>query len=164
MGILSRLAGLRNTLFRKTALDRELDDEIGAAEKILVDRHLAGGMSPQAARRAAAAALGGPGGILRVKEDVREGRIGASLDSLLLDLRYAWRGLWTTSGLTAVMIVTLALGIGANAAIFSVVRAMLLEPLPYRDADRLVFVWLNQAGIGYPRGPLSGPDLRNLRE
>ena len=130
----------------------------------LVDRHLAAGMSPQAARRAAVAALGGPGGIIRVKEDVREGRIGAGIDALLLDLRYAWRGLWTTSGLTAVMVVTLALGIGANAAIFSVVRAMLLEPLPYRDADRLVFVWLDQTAIGYPRGPLSGPDLRDLRD
>jgi predicted permease len=162
--ILSRLASLRNTLFRKAVLDRDLDEEIRAAEETLVDRHLAGGMSPQAARRAAAAALGGPGGIIRVKEEVRAGRIGASIDSLLLDLRYAWRGLWTTSGLTVVMIVTLALGIGANAAIFSVVRAMLLEPLPYRDADRLVFVWLDQTGIGYPRGPLSGPDLRNLRE
>ncbi len=164
MRILARLASLRNTLFRKSALDRELDDEIRAAEETLFDRHLAGGMNAQAARRAAAAALGGPGGIIRVKEDVREGRIGAGVDSLLLDLRYAWRGLWTTSGLTAVMIVTLALGIGANAAIFSVVRAMLLEPLPYRDADRLVFVWLDQAAIGYPRGPLSGPDLGNLRE
>jgi predicted permease len=164
MRILARLASLRNTLFRKTALDRELDDEIRAAEETLFDRHLAGGMNAQAARRAAVAALGGPGGIIRVKEDVREGRIGAGIDSFLLDVRYAWRGLWTTSGLTAVMIVTLALGIGANAAIFSVVRAMLLEPLPYRDAGRLVFVWLDQAGIGYPRGPLSGPDLRNLRE
>ena len=164
MRILARLASLRNTLFRKAALDRELDDEIRAAEETLVDRHLAGGMSPEAARRAAVAALGGPGGAIRVKEDVRDGRIGAGLDSLLLDLRYAWRGLWTTSGLTAVMIVTLALGIGANAAIFSVVRAMLIDPLPYRDADRLVFVWLNQAATGYPRSPLSGPDLRNLRE
>ena len=164
MRILARLASLRNTLFRKSTLDRELDDEIRAAEETLVDRHLARGLSPEAARRAAVAALGGPGGAIRVKEDVREGRIGAGLDSLLLDLRYAWRGLWTTSGLTAVMIVTLALGIGANAAIFSVVRAMLLEPLPYRDADRLVFVWLNQAATGYPRAPLSGPDLRNLRE
>jgi putative ABC transport system permease protein len=164
MRILARLASLRNTLFRKTALDRDLDEEIRATEETLVDRHLAAGMSPLAARRAAAAALGGPGGAFRVKEDVREGRIGAGLDSLLLDVRYAWRGLSTTAGLTAVMIATLALGIGANAAIFSVVRAMLIEPLPYRDSDRLVFVWLDQAAVGYPRGPLSGPDLRNLRE
>ena len=96
MRILSRLASLRNTLFRKAALDRELDEEIRAAEETLVDRHLAGGMSPHAARRAAVAALGGPGGSIRVKEEVREGRVGAGLDSLLLDLRYAWRGLWTT--------------------------------------------------------------------
>src|SRR5688572_19237579 len=150
MRILARLAGLRNTLFRKAALDRELDEEIRTTEETLVDRHLAAGMSPLAARRAAAAALGGPGGALRVKEDVREGRIGAGLDSLLLDVRYAWRGLSTTAGLTAVMIATLALGIGANAAIFSVVRAMLIEPLPYRDSDRLVFVWLDQAAVGYP--------------
>ena len=164
MRILSRLASLRNTLFRKAALDRELDEEIRAAEETLVDRHLAGWHEP--AGRAARCRRGARRSRRQHPRQgrVREGRIGAGLDSLLLDLRYAWRGLWTTSGLTVVMIVTLALGIGANAAIFSVVRAMLLEPLPYRDADRLVFVWLDQTAIGYPRGPLSGPDLRNLRE
>jgi predicted permease len=82
------------------------------------------------------------------------------LDSLLLDVRYAWRGVRKAPGFTAVIVLTLALGIGANTAIFSVVRAMLLEPLPYRDADRLAFIWLG-ASRG---GPLSGPDFHDIRE
>ncbi|MPY90290.1 MAG: FtsX-like permease family protein [Luteitalea sp.] len=162
MPLLPRLASLWKTLFRQEALDRELDEEIRAALETLADRYVAEGMSPQAARRAAAGAVGGPGGIGRVKEGVREGRVGAGLDSLLLDLRYAWRGLWKAPSLTAVIIATLALGIGANTAIFSMVDALLLEPLPYRDAVRLVFVWLGRTETG--RAPLSGPDLRDLRE
>jgi predicted permease len=164
MRVTSRLASLWKTMFHKATLERELDEEIRAAVQTLADRYLASGMSPHAAERAAVAALGGHGGILQVKEEVREGRIGASLDSLLLDLRYAWRSLWSSRRLTTVIVITLALGIGANAAIFSVVRALLLQPLPYRDADRLVLVWLDQTGLGYPRGPLSGPDLQNLRD
>src|SRR5688572_21415252 len=164
MRVTSRVASVWKTMFHKATLERELDEEIRAAVQTLADRYLASGMSLYAAERAAVAALGGHGGILQVKEEVREGRIGASLDSLLLDLRYAWRSLWSSRRLTTVIVITLALGIGANAAIFSVVRALLLQPLPYRDADRLVFVWLDQTGLGYPRGPLSGPDLQNLRD
>ncbi len=78
---------------------------------------------------------------------------------MLLDLRYAWRGIRKARGFTAVILLTLALGIGANTTIFSIVHAMLIEPLPYRDADRLAFIWL-----GYSRGPLSGPDFRDIRE
>ena len=73
--------------------------------------------------------------------------------------RYAWRGIRKARGFTAVILLTLALGIGANTTIFSIVHAMLIEPLPYRDADRLAFIWL-----GYSRGPLSGPDFRDIRE
>jgi putative ABC transport system permease protein len=161
MRILTRLRSLWDTLFRKDRLERELDEELRAAIETLADRYVASGMNPQGARRGALAALGG---VEQVKEAVRDGRLGAGLDALLLDVRYGWRGLSHARRLTSVIVVTLALCIGANTAIFSVVHAMLLEPLPYRDADRLVFVWLDMAEIGYPRGPLSGPDLQNLRE
>jgi putative ABC transport system permease protein len=163
MRILSRLSSLWNTVARADALDRELDAEIRATLETLVARHVSSGMHEAAARRAALAALGGPSGIVEVRENVRERRIGATFESLLLDLRYACRGLRKARGLTFVIVCTLALGIGANTAIFSVVRAMLLAPLPYPDADRLAFIWLDRSDVGYPRGPLSGEDLRDLR-
>jgi putative ABC transport system permease protein len=78
---------------------------------------------------------------------------------VLLDLRYAWRGIRKARGFTAVVLLTLALGLGANTTIFSIVHAMLIEPLPYRDAGQLAFIWL-----GYSRGPLAGPDFRDIRE
>ena len=86
-------------------------------------------------------------------------RVIREAETLWLDARYAWRGVRKSPGFTAVILLTLALGIGANTTIFSIVHAMLVEPLPYRDADRLAFIWL-----GYSRGPLSGPDYRDIRE
>jgi putative ABC transport system permease protein len=161
MPFLRRLASLRNTLFRKARLDRELDEEIRSAVATLADRYQARGLDEAAAWRAALAALGD---VEEVKEEVRHGRVGAGLDSFLLDLRHSWRGLRKAPGLTAVIVATLALGIGANTAIFSVVRAILLAPLPYRDADRLLFVWSDMTEAGHPRAPLSGPELRDLRQ
>jgi putative ABC transport system permease protein len=161
MRILTRLGSLWNTLVHKDRLERELDDELRSAVETLADRFVAQGMAPAAARRAALAKLGG---VEQIKDDVRDARVGARLDSLVIDVRYAWRGLRTAPGLTAVIVTTLALGIGANTAIFSVVHAMLVAPLPYRDADRLVFVWSDRTVNGYPRAPLTGPELRGLRE
>jgi putative ABC transport system permease protein len=161
MPILPRTASLVRTLFGRGRLDRDLDEELRAAIETLSDRYRAEGMAPDRAERAARLAIGG---IEQVKEDVRAGRIGARIESSLQDLRYAWRALAKAPGFSAAVIVTLALGIGINAAIFSVVHAMLLAPLPYRDADRLVFVWSDMTDAGYPRAPLSGPELKDLRE
>ena len=100
----------------------------------------------------------------QVKEQVRGIRIGSGADAVATDVRGAWRQLWKQPGFAAIVVLTLALGIGANSAIFSVVHALLVEPLPYRDANRLVFVWSNLTDGSYPRAPLSGPELNDLRE
>src|SRR5262245_13222067 len=86
------------------------------------------------------------------------------LDEARRDFVYACRALAKSPGFALAAIATLALGVGANTAIFSVVNALLIEPLPYRDADRLVFVWADQTRKAYPPPPLSGPELKDLDE
>src|SRR6266404_8215574 len=73
------------------------------------------------------------------------------MQQLLQDLRYAFRTFRKSAGLTIVIVLSLAIGIGANTAIFSVVNALLLRPLPYPDPDRLVILWLRSPGINIPQ-------------
>ena len=156
----SRLASLFRNLFRGTEVERELDDELRSAVETLADRYVAQGMSRAQARRAACLEFGG---VEQLKEEIRDGRVGVTLDGLAVDTRHALRTLGKSPGFTAAIVVTMALGIGANSAIFSVVHALLLAPLPYRDADRLIFVWSDMTDSGFPRVPLSGPELGDLR-
>ena len=83
--------------------------------------------------------------------------------SFLTDLRYAFRSLARTKGLTITVVLTLALGIGANAAIFSVVRGVLLRPLVNRDQDTLVYIRQSARGIGTENANFSVPELRDLQ-
>ncbi len=117
-------------------------------------------MTPDAARRAAFLEMGD---IESVKDRVRDARIGNGLETTIGDARHAWRGLRRTPAFAIVAIVTLGLGIGATTAIFSLVNALLLEELPFRDPGRLVFVWNNVAIGRYGRAPLAATEIHDLR-
>lgn len=155
---------LRNRWRRTTRpadMERELDEELGYALAELAARHRARGLTPEAAERAARIELGR---VDVIREDVRALGLGHRLDLARRDVAYAWRSLARTPLFSAIVVAVLAGGIGAATAIFSVVDALLLEPLPYRDANRLVFVWQDLTRAGYPRAPLSGPELKDLRD
>ena len=85
------------------------------------------------------------------------------MSSFLNDLRFALRSLARTKGLTITVVLTLALGIGANAAIFSVVRGVLLRPLVNRDEDRLIYIRQSARGIGVENAAFSVPEIQDLR-
>ena len=155
-----RLRSLIRNLRHGRTLNRDLDQELQGAIDELAERHVRRGMTPARARRLARLDVGG---LPQVREQVRDARTGAGLERLATDVRYALRALGKSPAVCAAVIGTFALGIGANTAIFSVLSAVLIEPLPYRDPGRLAIIWADWSAVGYPRGPLAGPELVDLR-
>jgi predicted permease len=140
--LLVRVVGV----FRRRAGERELTAELRSHVDMHTADNVRAGMSPEEARRQALIALGG---IEQTKERYRERRSVQWLDELLQDIRFSIRLLLKDRGFTLTAVIVLALGIGANAAIFSVVDALVLRPLPYHEADRLVMIWEDAREIGF---------------
>jgi predicted permease len=157
----SRIASFFRNLLRKRAIEQALDDELKSAVELLTQEKMNQGLSHPEARRQALIELGG---VEQVKEEVRAIRSGVFLETFAQDLRYTLRILRKSPGFTTVAVLTLALGIGATTAMFSVVDGVLLRPLPYSQPGRLVEVGLDLPGINQFNWPLSPADYFTFRE
>ena len=142
-GWMMRVGGLVN----RRRQDRELDEEIESHIQLHIDDNLGMGMTPQEARRQAMIRFGG---IEATKEACRDQRGSPVLETLWQDVRYGVRMLWKNLGFTAAAVITLALGLGANTAVFSLLDAAIVRPLPFRAPERLVWIANPVAGDGLP--------------
>src|ERR1700723_247999 len=140
--------------------DQRLREEIAEHVALQTEENLRAGMSPVEARRQAALKLGAVPAVSE-KYHAEEGL--PLMENLLQDMRYTLRMLVKSPGFAAIAILTMALGVGANTAIFSIVDAVLLRSLPYPDPDRLVRVFFNEPGVGLRDVRFSKPELDDLQ-
>jgi len=160
MRLVRQLLRRLRALTRRADVERDLDDEMRFHLEMEVEKHRREGLPPDAARRAALVSFGG---VDRFKEEARDARGVRVLEELAQDTRYALRMMRKAPGYSLLVAMTLALGIGANTAIFSVVDAVLLRPLPYEDPDRLAIVYAQNPDRSAPRFSVSYADWLDWR-
>jgi putative ABC transport system permease protein len=148
-------------MLRRDRLDNNLDDELRSHLEMRAADNLAAGMTPEEARYDAQKRFGNT---TLLKENIRAVDIIGWLDTVARDFRYALRILHRSPGFTAVAVLTLALGIGANTAIFSIVDAILLRPLPYPEPDRLVRIWESSLKFDSPRNVVNPLNFQDWRD
>jgi len=143
MRLWSRIRNILRNLLHRQQLEDQLDEELRSYADMVTDEKIAAGVPPREARRAALAELGG---LEHVRQKVREERTGAGLEHLWRDALYALRQLRRNPGFTLTVVVTLALSIGANTAIFSIVNALMLKSLPYAHPERMGTIYTRITG------------------
>ena len=150
---------LSNLATRRSA-DQRLQDEIAEHLALQTEENLRTGMAPAEARRQAALKLGA---VQAIREDHHAEHSIPFIENLLFDLRYAVRMLMRSPGFSFIAIATMALGIGATTAIYSVIDATLLHPLPYPNPSEIVHIEANLHGVGAHDVGFSIPELRDLQ-
>jgi putative ABC transport system permease protein len=143
--------------------DRSLDEEIRGHLALSIKERVEGGEDPEAARLAALREFGYVPAIRESMRRVWYSRWFDAAEALVQDMRIGFRSLLRTKGMAATVVLTLALGIGANAAVFSVVRGVLLRPLVNRDENRLIYIRQSAPGIGAENITFSVPEIDDLK-
>jgi hypothetical protein len=159
--LLNRLASGARAILSKSRVERELDAELQEYLNTAVEHKMASGMSRADATRAARAEMGS---VAAVKDHVRDAGWESTVESVWRDARYGLRLLLRSPGFTAVTVITLALGIGANTAVFSVAHAVLLRSLPYPEPQRLVALVPAQKSQPSTADPISYPTFLDWHE
>ncbi len=159
--MLKKIAGSIASLFGSGRKERELDEELAFHIDRETEENVRRGMDRAEARRAALVRFGG---VAKTKDEARDESRAVWLETTLQDVRYGLRSLRRNPGYAAAAILTLALGIGANTAIFSVVHGVLLQSLPYGGGDRLVRLRVDAPGAGIQDGQFSPLEITDLRE